>query len=98
MFDPNAAVGYDFNEDYLVTIVVTFLDQPEPASSETFAQTQALLVEQFGSMPEPEPTGEHLLESAMRIGPVSIRHLLRGAPPMTPEGSLVEQIILYGGS
>jgi len=83
----DAKVSYFFKSDALVLFVITF---KEPVSPESYDDTQAKLIKDYGAMPNPAPTGSCKLSSKKKTERFELEHCFReaGAAP-------VEQILIF---
>ena len=82
-----AFVGFNFSDNLLVMVIVTFkVDKTES----TYRQTHVLVEKEYGDFPEPSSTSKHILASKKRIGRIAIEHLL-----YKQLGMPIEQIMLY---
>jgi hypothetical protein len=86
-FSRPAFISFKFDHDLLIMIIITFKGEKTEG---TYRQTQELLVQEYGTFPEPKGTGQEILASEKRIGRVVIQHHLYQQMGMT-----IEQVTLY---
>lgn len=89
-FDRSSNVGYFFDNDYLLIIVVTFNDVDPRGAIGQYMRTQRHLGEAYGSMPSPQPSERYQLDSSKKMGRFSVQHLLYEG-----QGILKEQVLLF---
>ncbi len=84
-YSRNAKIDYVFSNDYLVMFIVTFQGE---SSKDDFLTTQAYLVKDYGSMPEPTPTKLSQYSSEKIVDRFAIQHWILDA-------NSIEQILFY---
>lgn len=86
-FGRPAFVGFDFTDNLLLIVIVTFKGEK---TESTYRQTHFLVEKEYGTFPESSSTSEHILASKKRIGRIVIEHILH-----QPLGIPIEQVSLY---
>jgi hypothetical protein len=75
-YDRPAQISYQFTNDALLLISISFIGSSSPTD---FAQTQARLVMDYGPMPRPAASAECTLASVKHIGHFVVQHCLSQA-------------------
>ena len=86
-FGRPAFVGFDFTDNMLIMIIITFKGEK---TERTYQQTHDLIENKYGTFPEPMSTNKQILSSKKIIGRVAIEHVL-----YQQQSTPIEQIVLY---
>ena len=86
-FGRPAFVDFMFTDNLLLMIIISFKGDK---TESTYRQTHVLVEKEYGDLPEPSSTSEHILASKKRIGRIIIEHLL-----YQQLGMPIEQLMLY---
>lgn len=86
-FERPAFVGFDFTDNKLLMVIVTFKGEK---TESTYRQTHILLEKEYGTFSEPSSTNKHILASKKKIGRIAIEHHLYQSL-----GLPIEQVTIY---
>ncbi|MBN2317416.1 MAG: hypothetical protein JXM79_26065 [Sedimentisphaerales bacterium] len=86
-FGRPAFVGFDFTDNRLLMIIISFKGEK---TESTYQKTHYLIEEQYGAFSEPSSTSEQTLSSEKIIGRIAIEHLL-----YQQIGMPIEQVLIY---
>jgi len=86
-FGRPAFVGFDFTNNRLLMIIISFKGEK---TDSTYQQTHDLVEDKYGAFPEPSSTSEKILSSKKIIGRIAIEHVL-----YQQMGIPIEQVMLY---